>query len=258
MAIKARPINRRGSRLAKVVTVRRKPYTRKTIGRFYRSTRNAVWSKSSIAGPKFSKLQFAGSSFPPNLWTLFNYDTHINLDTSLAPFVQYRMNSLYDPEVATGGTQPRYYDTLVGADGTNAPYHQYRVHGFKIVSMVCNTQQWPIAISLTCARSATTYPGSLNEAKERTDTIVRYFGPQNGSRQLSRLVFKGKIKNFLGHKDLMDVDASAAAYNADPSEQVYCTIRIWPMDRVSGVSAVLDSRITYMSQLYQLNDVNDS
>jgi len=204
-----------------------------------------------------ARLGFAGSSFPPTLWTIFNYDVHTNLDTTATSVVELRANSLYDPEVAAGGGQPRYLDTLLGADGTTAPYYNYRVHSFKLETTICNTQQWPIAVSVTVNRSTVGYPSSLQEAKERGDTVVRYFGPQN-SQPIGKITLQGKIKNYLGVKDLMDVPASASAYNNNPSEQVYATIRLWAMDRVSNVSAVSDTRVTYFSQLYTLNDVLDS
>lgn len=196
--------------------------------------------------------------FPMNLWTSLVYSTFRNFN-SVTPNNVYSMNSLYDPDVTGAGSQPRYYDQLLGANNTNAIYRSYRVHAFKVNATIQNTSDIQLWFVWCTSRPLTSGPGTLQEALERRDCRCIPIGTANGGGGVKTLKVFGKIKHYVGHRILQDAENTAASYNSSPPDQVYGTAYVFPADGADTTwSATIRLRITYMAQLYSLNDVPDS
>lgn len=251
-------------RYPKRIMVARSALVRPTRNRRVISQRKAAKKSQSLSFGSPSGWMTTRSPFPPNLWTTFTYSEVASLQqtTGGVPAVlQYRANGPFDPRVAAGGLQPRYYDSLLGPDGGTAPYRTYRVHASKIkLSIFPTSTTAPAAngiITVIPQRSATSVPLTLAEQRERAYgkscavTTV-------GSWKPYKLGSFTKMKYHLGHKDLMDVDSTAARYDANPGEQVYWNICGCAIDGGQNLIVNVQVTITYYVQLYTLADVEDS
>ena len=103
-------------------------YTRRTTRRSYavraRGRRAGMLTRKRMYRPKL----YRSVGIPKQMFAKLNYSTYENI--SLAPtassYYQYNLNSLFDPEVKVGGTQPYYYDQYASL------YQKYLVYGCKI------------------------------------------------------------------------------------------------------------------------------
>lgn len=204
------------------------------------------------------------SPFPPVMWTVFSYSETFTLaqGTIGVPAVRlYRANSLFDPSKTGVGLKSRYTDSLLGADNGTAPYSRYRVHASSVSATV-----WPVAsgsnqanclISLIPKRPIVGDPSTVDEQRERP--YARHLAMTTTASYKPRKVKNFcKIKTHLGHKDLMDVDSTAAAYNANPVEEVDWAVCLTDVQGSNTASATIQLTIRYFVQLYTLNDVADS
>lgn len=228
-----------------------------------KSTKMSMYKRKNAfakSGKKVvGQVGFAKGNFPPTLFTPFNFNQRYNLSNSGSYIQQFRLNSLADPDYTSFSTdRPRYFSTMLGADGGSAPYYNYRVHGFALKVFFTNTSSIPVVLSITVSRDSASPPNTLSEAYERTDTIVKTFAAISAGGSLGKMQFTGKIKNYLSHKDIRDIDGAAAAYSNSPSEVVLATIRIWAIDGASAYAGVLNVNLIQLSELYTLNDVADS
>lgn len=231
---------------------RRKPYTRKR--KSYRRSKHTQLVFRPMKGPS--------TPFPPTLFTTMTYSKTFNFLQSISgtpDTVVFRANGPYDPEVVLSGGQPRYYDTLLGPEGGTAPYTQYRVHSSKIVATIwpfsANANQGNCLLSIMPRRSTHTSVSSLQEMTERAYSRTMSMTTV-GSYKPRKLSSYCKIKTILGHKDLMDVDASAARYNTVPAEEVYWDISLCDVQGAVPAEITVQLTITYFLQLYSLADVH--
>lgn len=237
----------------------RKISRKRSLGRSHRKVSRS--HQKLTARPGFGMVR---QPFAPNMWTTFTYSETLQLTQSAAgtPSVyQYRANGPYDPRVALGGLQPRYFDTLLGTNDGTAPYSQYRVHAAKIVMTI-----WPESTSAGAAngivaiipeRSTVAAASTFAEICERP-YCKRVAMTTLGSWKPRKLKHFVKIKTILGHKDLIDIDGAAAPYNNVPSEQVYFNLYTCAIDTTGVLSPRVEINITYFVQLYNLTDVLDS
>lgn len=202
--------------------------------------------------------------FPPSLFTTFSYTETFSLVQAVAAIpqvYQFRLNSLYDPNLTGGGTQPRYFDTLCGANNSSAPYNNYRVHAAKIKATF-----WPTSSSATNSngivaiiphRDSVSSPSAYDEISETAYSRYKRINAlgQVGAVTVSSFV---KMKTHLGHKDLSDVDDSASAYNNNPGEVVVGDIILCAVNAAGTMTCDVSVTITFFAQLYTLNDVADS
>ena len=256
----------------KRTTTRRKRTTRRVMVKRPMLVRNRLGAVRRFrqANPQWQaiggKAGFGSvvSPFPPNMFTVVTYTETIQHNQTVGgtpTFLQYRANGPFDPRVASGGIQPRYYDSLLGPDGGTAPYRNYRVHASQITVTIYNTQTAVgtgfFNYAVIPSRSAINLPSSLDEMRERPYCKQIAVAP-TPSWKPQKIKHYCKMKTHLGHKDLTDVDGSAAAFNAVPAEQVYWNLGICAVDNVSGAGCRVQVTIKYFLQLYTLADVADS
>lgn len=251
----------RRARHTRNTILRRRARSRRATGKRRYSKKPATTRQIITARPGYGMVR---SPFAPNLFTTVSYCETAQLvqSTGGVPGVlKYRANSCYDPRVATGGGQPRYWDTLTGTDGGDGPYNHYRVHAAKIVVTF-----WPESASAGSANGICAVIPERKDVAEPTtfdELSVRPYCKKIsmttlGSYKPRKIKHFVRMKTILGHKDLSDVDGSAALYNADPSEQVYFYIYSCAIDSTDTLSPRIEVNITYFVQLYNLVDVDDS
>lgn len=203
--------------------------------------------------------------FPPNLWTTLTYaDSYVPMTQAVSGtpiYRQFRLNSLYDPDLTGTGKQPRYMDTLLGPDNTWAPYQNYRVYAamVKVVFYPSSTNGTNSngIVGLVPKRSSVGAASTYDEILERPYAKSHFMNTLYIKPQTLKLFVK--MKGHLGHKDLQDVDDSAAAYNGNPNEEVWLDVMACALDQATGLMSVgFSITITYFCQLYTLNDVADS
>lgn len=204
------------------------------------------------------------SPFKPNMFTVMTYTETINAAQTVGgtPItIQYRANGPYDPRVAVGGIQPRYFDSLLGDNGGTAPYRNYRVHACAI-NVTCFNLNTSVGsgsafVAVIPSRSTVTAPSTVDEMRERPYSKQKALAPVPSWKPPVIKHFT-KIKTHLGVKDLIDVPASAALYNTVPQEEVYWNITLCAVDPTATASIRYQITLTYFVQLYTLSDVADS
>lgn len=205
--------------------------------------------------------------FPPNLWTVLTYTVTRQYTTSgiagaIAAPLQIRANSIYDPEVAVGGGQPRYTDSLLGDNNSTAPYRNYRVHASSIKVTLWKggtTYTENDLLYIIPSRATVSNPSTENEVVERpySKTVPATAMYSGYPRTLKHFT---KMKWHLGHKDLADVDNSSADFGHNPNEQIYWNIGVCDVSQVAPAAhnVQLQISVRYFVQFYTLSDVADS
>lgn len=203
----------------------------------------------------------ARTLFPMSKHVVFNYFQEIGMTAATSSYSAhvFRANSLYDPDLTATGHQPRYYDTLCGADGTSAPYQSYVVKGCKSELFIrsTSTDSW-LVVSMTICRDDVTGPVTLNEARERTDTVTRNIPPLGTGSASGKLSMYRSMKNIFGVKDIEDYGAARAGYNANPTSVVRIYITVYNPDSGASESCDVGMKLTYYSKLFTRNDVQTS
>lgn len=245
----------------------RKTNARRTRRRL-RKKRFSKYRKSTSGGVPRG---FASVPFPPSKFMTLTVSSpafHL-LQTSkdIVKTAQFRANSLFDPEYALGGAQPRYYDTLCGADGSNAPYRQYTVLASKIKIMIYQDPtltgtNGSVAglVSITPQRGTAGVPISLVDQQEFPLTKTVAVGNANSSKPLV-LKHYCKTKNmYAGATKVLSDSDFTANYDANPTNSwlwtlgacnlldtstglfgIYYTVQIKYYVRFSSLNSVLQS-----------------
>lgn len=190
----------------------------------------------------------------------FSSDKSMLVGPSSKTLVTFRANSLFDPDEALGGLQPRYYDTLVGANSSDAPYNEYMVRSVRATIYARNISITRyMFVSLTICPSTSSPPFDLDEARERSDTIVRCIAPIGSGNGQTKLVMTRRMNTLFGVKDIQDVSELRAAYNANPALEGRIFIQGYnPDDTVNTQGVNFTTRLTYYSTLTVKNDVLNS
>lgn len=208
-------------------------------------------------------MAWHNSPFPLEMYTQFTYTDNISITSTIgAPYNYFfSTNSLFDPNVTGIGIQPRFYDTLVGANNTNAPYQYYRVLTSKItveaidLSDTINARGY-VGVGLFSGNQ--TGVATLAELRARSDYKMKYMGVYSGGKELCRISRKCKNKDLFGIKDMKDDEETASLYNTSPSKLGRWCISYVPFNETSTVAIHCLVKITYYTQLFSRNDVQDS
>ena len=120
---------------------------------------------------------------------------------------------------------------------------QSRSHRYAAISMFSNQS---------------TAPSSLDEARERSDTIVRVIPPLGSGSAVAKLHMRRQIAKMLGVKDMLDNPDMKANAEASPLAQANCTITVFNPYSVSTSTAAVNTRLIYDTRLFVKNDVADS
>lgn len=239
-------------------TSRRRPYTRR---RFIR--RRFMTGKRLRPIVKKNRRSFSrwSESFPSSMLAKLNYGLpNQALTTSTYTSQQFRLNSLFDPEVAIGGGQPRYFDTFCGGNDTSAPYYRYHVFAAKVIVKFWNNSDtsgliacgwWPSGNS-----SEPTAPAEILERKSfKWDHLTALSGSA-GQKTISFYVPIHVAYGF-SRQRVRDDSQFNAAYNASPTQVLNCSV-MWFPDVVAEKTVNFSIKIIYYAKFSTLNDISNS
>lgn len=190
--------------------------------------------------------------FPKEMYTRLTYTEKVTLSSTSGNLSTYKwiLNGLYDINSTGTGSQPTWFDNLCGA---SAPYHKYRVLGgeakFKFVNR--NSSSGSIGdVAVLLSNDSITNPTDMDSIINSTNASSATMGVMDGPRGVSYLNKKFSCKRILAKKDLKDDPASAALYNALPTEQVWMQGFYQPIDLVTSADVYLRVEINFIVHLF--------
>lgn len=235
------------------------PYRRATKGKKRNYKRRPLRrGKSTSASGYRSKAALA--IFPPIKNYPLTYADVIDLfpAAGLGALLTFSGNSLFDPNISGVGSQPRYFDTLCGVTSGSAPYGQYCVLATKVDCFIRNVSSVHLQFSITMCATGITAPSTVQEARERPDTILRTVAPLLSGGSLGKVSMYRKTNSVMGVKDTMDSPNLKALSTVSPADTWVIHIAAWNADGIVAHRMKGDIRITYYSRLSRINDVLDS
>lgn len=253
---------------------------RKTYARRRRTTKKSYAKRSGMrrkrASPKFKSRYnsrphggFASSPFPATMYKVLTYADDIELMTvgtaGLPVTLDYRGNSLFDPDESGVGSQPKYFDTYCGAPGGTAPYNRYNVLASKItidimpnptLASTSNLMEFGL---VPLRNVATIMPfQNITDMSERPYVKTRILGNTN-SQSYTRMSYFCKTKQLFSGQNVNDIDFSAG-YGANPANINSWRWHLGMVNIQSGVtpSVYVRVRVKYYCQFSFLNNVATS
>lgn len=225
--------------------MKRKSWKRKSKPRFPRRRK---------FGPTITALKAA--VVPDRLIVRLPYVNYANLNGAAGvPLdVQFRLNSIYDPEVSVGVGQSQ----PLGADQWSAFYNRYRVIGANVYLMARNTNTDAAYVGI-CANNDMT--ALLNEAAyEQSRTQLKMVGSTAGGHDVC--VFKKyyNLANLSGRPKIAYIsdDRYQAQFDADPQEQIHLHIMAQPASPSLSVSLHYSLKIMYLVELFDRKSLAQS
>lgn len=160
---------------------------------------------------------------------------------------QYRINSMYDPDLTSVGHQPYQWDQV------SPMYTYYRVHRFDY-EVVCNANGDTgvyAGINLTFVVANSAIGQTFNILNERTESKLKLLS-NTGAQQV---VFKGTIypEKIMGYTKVQyngDTQTEAAVNNNPAFAPLLEIITVDPLARGSAVSVPYTVKFKYHCQLY--------
>jgi len=205
-----------------------------------------------------------GSPFGRSFRTQLTYGEIIDIYAGLGTMgIQvFSIGGVYDPNITSGGHQPRFYDTLCGASGGTAPYRSYRVLSSKITATFfpigTDSVEMRGCVGLGAYESTSTAPTTLNELLERSDFVSKFLGYWAGGTDKTILSRSTDNKKFFDVADVKDADNLAGVYNANPSRDGNYALVYVPQDQTSDRHVKAFVKIVYTVEFFNRNDVADS
>lgn len=173
----------------------------------------------------------------------------------------FNLNSLFRPEVTTGGTsQPRFFDTLFGANGFAYPYQGYRVYGAKVNVRFYSDASSTSKLSIGARDdNITSAPGTIMECDERSMYSTKILGSNAGGPSviyMNRYYDMSKLAG-VSRRQYMDDDDYRGTYGTNPAERMVLDIMNCG---VNGQTRTIyyDLRIVFYTVCLYGNDVADS
>lgn len=164
----------------------------------------------------------------------FRYQTSVTLDPNAA-FIDerlFRMNGMYDPEVAVGGHQPLGFDQYIGV-----LYDHFVVIGSKISATFASnssTTTGAYIVGVTPTDSTAALPTNVSTIIEQGRSKHKQVQPYVGGNSLATIRMKMNPNKFMGRSHpLSDPELKGGVAN-DPTEQA--TWHVW----ASSTNGVID------------------
>jgi hypothetical protein len=206
-------------------------------------------SASRLAGRLMPNCQ----TFPDNINMKFRYMWYGTLSSTsgAAAQQQFRLNSLYDPDLTGVGGQPRYYDQLLSSSGPYSKYRVVKTH-FRVSFMNTNTSNTTIGWGYlrlsdsSAALSPTIDPINYAEAPDMTYGLIQVNSNPTAFLTLSTVVDHAK---FYGGRNAYEMDELLADYNANPTDIVYAELGYRPYDLSTSASIKAVVEMVYEVQL---------
>jgi len=166
--------------------------------------------------------------FPRNWRRVLRYADTVTLTSTVGgqAFYQFRVNSLFDPDLSGTGHQPRGFDQLCSSAG---PYLTYRVHGVSVRLVIppSGANIWNIAAGFadtSTLSSGVSGQGIALSYAEHPGWVGTVLPADSGAaHQMVLKATMAEIQNV--PQTAIDTDDQyAAAYNANPVDTAYFSV----------------------------------
>lgn len=163
----------------------------------------------------------------------------------------YRLNSLYDPDVAVGGTQPMCYDQL------SAVYNKYLVTSAKYEVQFTNLNS--TAVSVVSVPTDLSLSGSsfdsITEQKYAKNSVLSI---NSGGR--STVTHRGSISmaRLMGQPELDSDPDMYSDVTTSPQDSAYLTLEAADFTGATSISVAARTKIVFYCVFKEYNVPNDS
>lgn len=217
--------------------------------RKYNRKSKPTWRKrryNKKRGPTITALKAA--VVPDRLIVRLPYVNNASITGAMGASIdtQFRLNSIYDPEVAVavGQSQP------LGTDQWSAFYNRYRVIGVNVQIMARNTNNDAAYIGMVANNDT----GSLltEAAFEQSRTKFKMIGGTNGGHDVCVLKKYYSLANLTGRPKVSYIsdDRYQAEFTADPLEAMHLHLITQPVSAATTVSVHYSIKMVYLVELF--------
>lgn len=212
-----------------------------------------AWKRKSK--PRFRKRKFGptitalkAAVVPDRLIVRLPYvnQSSITAAAGIPLDTQFRLNSIYDPEVAVavGQSQP------LGTDQWSAFYNRYRVIGVNVYLMARNTNSDACYVGI-CANNDS---GNLltEAAYEQSRTTLKMVGATAGGHDVAIFKKYYNLANLTGRPKVAYIsdDRYQAEFTADPLEAIHLHIMTQPASAALATSIHYSLKMVYLVELF--------
>lgn len=183
---------------------------------------------------------------PPVHYCRLTYsDSHVLTSSSGLESKTYRINSLFDPEAATGGQQPNGFDEL------SALYGKYVVFGARITALFLPSSNDNSAVQFLALRPSldgSDTPSGLASLLGNPNTAWTVTKGTDGGTN-KKITVNVDIANMFGKDFLDDIDASSTTGN--PTQPAYCYLWTQTTDGITSAAGKVFIQIEYKCKFYK-------
>lgn len=186
-----------------------------------------------------------GTGIAPAVFAKLKYVETYSGNTGSAPYqVNYRGNSLFDPNVAIGGHQPLYFDQYM------ALYGKYLVLGSSMKLTVTNGSNTAALQCVLWPNTDVTVLATVSEVLEQTKASTMRTIPLGQSLAYSTKRY-AKTSTVLGlSKVQLGEEELSGTSSANPANEWFWSILFSSIDGSSTVSVAYCVEITYYVKFY--------
>lgn len=236
--------------LRKPVSARRSIKSRKA-----KSTKKTFYRRAKTEGGAMSagvitNIGPSNYGFPDRLKTRLQYCDVVQLAASAgSPGIwQFRLTSLWDPDLTGTGHQPQWYDQLV------AVYQRYRVLGAKItvtfasnhISDTETNDKGPYIVGITTNENVSFGSASFPALLEDTNSVHTVLGDKQGSNNVKTLSATYSPKRDLNLDPYDDILMGLS--NNNPNRNFHATVWCADMTELASPDVVAKVSIEYMAE----------
>jgi hypothetical protein len=166
----------------------------------------------------------------------FKYSQHQNVTctTGIVNDYQFRLNSIFDPDLSGTGHQPYGYDTFATL------YNRYRVFKCDYDITIVNQSTGPATTTVLCCNNATAFTNATL-ASESTGAVTKVL---TGSAALSTVHFRGSVDlpSLTGQTptQYMAEDRYQAVFSQNPSELMTLNVCNTTLTANGTLSIIID------------------
>lgn len=199
--------------------------------------------------------------FPPRFKACLTYRENQLLALTAGAFTSYtyRLNDLYDPRYAAGGSQPRGFDTLCGAGGGSQPYSWFMVKAFKVRLTLYNSTAYSGYCGYAISCGSSNIPTSYSDIMESRFAKVRHLTKSGGCLdQISVGTYNSVSRVFgVSKAQIVDGEEYHGNYGATPADVAYITV-FWYPDTGDNATIIGDLKIDYYAEFFNPNKLTQS
>lgn len=220
----------------------RKYQKRKRFRRRPRKFMRRAVAKTSLPTTKYP--------LPQGMVTKLGYSDLITTTstTGAVQAQQFRVNSLFDPDLTNVGHQPYVFDQL------SAIYSDYVVYGCKIDMRISCTGATKVVARPTVS---STVPTNITLEQERPFSKSVIFTGSGPTKRISMYVDVAKQWG-VSKKQVATDDLFAGTVSTNPTNITYLNVSVIAADQGSTVNAYIDYNLTYYCKFFKRKSISQS